>query len=239
MATVAAGVAATGMIATPLARRGGTWRQRWASLVVGGLAATTQALAARRWGTSRAAAAASVVVGCALAVERAGTATGVPFGRYRYTGLLRPTVVGLPAVVPLAWWALGLPAREVAHAALGRRTTPALRTAVGAVALTAWDLFLDPQMTAERYWRWERPGSYRGIPLSNYAGWLMTSAGMMVVLERLLPPSRPDRFLVGEYAAMGVMETVGFALFFRDRTVALVGAAGMLPLALIALARRG
>ena len=59
---------------------------------------------------------------------------------------------------------------------------------MGAVALTAWDLFLDPQMTAERYWRWERPGSYRGIPLSNYAGWLVTSAGMMVALERLLPP---------------------------------------------------
>ena len=94
-------------------------------------------------------------------------------------------------------------------------------------------------MTAERYWRWERPGSYRGVPLSNYVGWLLTSAGMMVALEWLLPPTRADRLLVGEYAAMGAMETVGFGLFFRDRAVALVGAAGMLPLAIIAVVRRG
>jgi putative membrane protein len=105
--------------------------------------------------------------------------------------------------------------------------------------MTAWDLFLDPQMTAERYWQWERPGHYRGIPLSNYAGWLVTSAGLMLALERLLPPTRADRLLVAEYAAMGAMETLGFAVFFRDRTVALVGAIGMLPLAVMSMVRRG
>ena len=41
---------------------------------------------------------------------------------------LRPTVAGVPVVVPLAWWAMALPAREVAHAALGR----ALVAAAGA-----------------------------------------------------------------------------------------------------------
>ena len=227
------------MIATPLARRGSASRRRWANLVVGGLAATTTAAAARRWGPSRAASAGAAVIGCALAVERAGTATGVPFGRYRYSGRLRPIVLGVPAAVPLAWWGMGLPAREAAHAALGRRTTPGLRAAAGAVAMTAWDLFLDPQMTAERYWQWERPGHYRGIPLSNYAGWLVTSAGFMLALERLLPPTRADRLLIAEYAAMSAMETLGFAVFFRDRTVALVGAIGMLPLAVISLVRRG
>jgi putative membrane protein len=134
---------------------------------------------------------------------------------------------------------MGLPAREAAHAALGHRSTPALRTAAGAVAMTAWDLFLDPQMTAERYWRWERPGGYRGIPLANYAGWLLTSAGLMLALERLLPPARAERWLLGEYAAMSAMETVGFSLFFRDRTVAAVGATGMLPWAILSLVRRG
>ena len=205
VATVAAGVAATGMIATPLARRGGTWRQRWANLVVGGLAVTTKAFGGAPMGHVAGGGRSGVIVGCALAVERAGTATGVPFGRYRYTGLLRPTVVGVPVVVPLAWWAMGLPAREVAHAALGRRTSPALRTAVGR----------------------RRPDGVGPVPRSTddgrallalgaagqlsrrsrsrtTSGWLLTSAGMMVVLERLLPPSRPDRFLVGEYAAMGV-----------------------------------
>jgi hypothetical protein len=36
-----------------------------------------------------------------------------------------------------------------------------------AAALTAWDLFLDPQMVGEGYWTWERRGRYRDIPLSN------------------------------------------------------------------------
>ena len=36
------------------------------------------------------------------------------------------------------------------------RSSPWRRIALGAVALTAWDLFLDPQMTAEGYWRWDR-----------------------------------------------------------------------------------
>ncbi len=52
-------------------------------------------------------------------VERVGTTTGWPFGRYTYTGRLRPAVAGVPIVVPAAWWAMALPAREVAHAVLG------------------------------------------------------------------------------------------------------------------------
>jgi hypothetical protein len=36
---------------------------------------------------------------------------------------------------------------------------------------------------------------------------------------------------------MGLMETVGFAAFFRDPVVAVAGAIGMLPMAAVALAR--
>ncbi|MET0326941.1 MAG: carotenoid biosynthesis protein, partial [Ilumatobacteraceae bacterium] len=207
--------------------------------VVTGLAATTTLATARRWSWARTGAGAAVVALGTAAVERIGTSTGWPFGRYRYTGRLRPEVAGVPVVVPLAWWAMAVPAREAAHSALGAlgwRSTPVRRVALGAVALTAWDLFLDPQMTAEGYWRWARGGSYRGIPLSNYAGWLLTSAAVMATLEALLPAAEPDRALVGEYAAMGVMETVGFAAFFGDRLVAAVGGLAMVPLAAAAVA---
>ena len=164
-------------------------------------------------------------------VERIGTSTGVPFGRYRYTGRLRPVVAGVPAVVPMAWWAMAVPARETAHAALGRRSTAATRIVAGAAALTAWDLFLDPQMTAEGFWRWPGGGGYRGIPLINFAGWFVTGLAVMGLLELVLPAAAPDPVLVAEYAAMGAMETVGFGAFFGDRVVALVGGAAMLPLA--------
>ncbi len=227
------------MVAFPLARRGGGGRRALSYAVVGSLFTTTTVATARRWGWARAGTAALAVTLATATVERVGTATGVPFGRYRYTGRLRAVVAGVPVVVPLAWWGMAVPAREAASAALGGRSRPAGRIALGAVALTAWDLFLDPQMTAEDYWRWQQPGAYRGIPLSNYAGWLLTSAAVMAMLEALLPTRRADGVLVGEYAGMAVMETLGFAAFFRDRLVAAVGGAAMLPIAALAAARWG
>jgi putative membrane protein len=224
-----------GTIATPLAPRRSGRRRALATLVVAGAAANTFLGATNRWGLRRAVAAATATALGTAVVEHVGSRTGRPFGRYSYTGRLRPTFgrrdSGVPVLVPLAWWAMALPAREAAHAALGGGGRAIPRVALGAVALTAWDLFLDPQMTAEDYWRWEHAGRYRGIPLSNFVGWLVVSAGVMAALERLLPPRRADSALVAQYAVTGVMETVGFLCFFRDRLVAAVGAAGMLPIA--------
>jgi putative membrane protein len=230
------GVAAAAMIATPLLRRGR--RRLAASAVVTGLATATLSLASRRWGTTRAAGAFATVAAATTALERVGSSSGRPFGRYHYSSALRPSLVGVPAIVPAAWFAMALPARETAHAVLGARSTPATRIALGAAALTAWDLFLDPQMVGEGYWRWERQGRYRGIPLTNYAGWLVAGAGLMALLE-LVAPAAPsvDRALVGLYSWVAVMETVGFAAFFDDRLVAAVGGLAMVPLAAVAARR--
>jgi uncharacterized membrane protein len=235
----AAAVTAAAMVAFPLARRGSAVRRVIAHVVVAGSAATTAAATVRRWGVGRGVAAAAIVAGGTGAVEAIGTATGAPFGRYRYSGALRPAVAGVPVVVPLAWWAMAVPAREAAHAALGRRSGRLVRIVLGALALTAWDLFLDPQMTAEGFWRWTAGGRYRGIPASNFVGWLLTSVVVMGALELTLPPGEPDPALVAEYAAMGAMETVGFGTFFGDRLVAAAGGAAMLPLAGAAAARLG
>ena len=233
---VGAASAFAGMVATPLARRGGPMRRRAAAVVVGGLALTTFERLRSGWGVGRAGASACAVTTLGWAVEAVGTRTGRPFGRYVYTGRLRPAVAGVPVLVPLAWFAMAAPARETAHAALGRRSTPIGRVTVGAAALVAWDLFLDPQMVAEGYWRWARPGRYRGIPVGNYLGWLVTAVAAMTLLERTVPPDgRPDAGLVGEYAGVAAMETLGFAAFFRDRGVALAGGAAMLPIAAAAL----
>ncbi len=286
-----AAVALGAMIATPLVAQGGRARRVLSPVVVSGLAATTSHAAARRWGGGRTVAAlATVVTGTGL-VEGVGSRSGFPFGRYTYTDRLRPQVAGVPAVVPLAWWAMALPAREVAVAALGRRATPTRRAVVGATALTAWDLFLDPQMVGEGFWTWARRGRYRGIPASNFVGWFVTGVAVMAALDVLLPPApippdadvtssvsssvargdrsrhgsrgdagvagsvsssvaRGDRsrhgacrgagadpVLVGEYTTMAVMETLGFAAFFRDRLVATVGGAAMVPIAATAVVR--
>ena len=222
---------AAAMVAFPLAERGGAARRAISNAVVLGLSISTATVVERRWGWRRSVIAATAVAAGTLAVERIGTERGVPFGRYEYTGRLEPAVAGVPVAVPLAWWGMAVPAREVAHAALGPRSTRGRRIVLGAVALTAWDLFLDPQMTGEGYWRWPHGGRYRGIPLTNYVGWLVTSAAVMTALEWLLPPRRAEPVLVASYAGMAVMETLGFAAFFGDRLVAAVGGAAMLPIA--------
>lgn len=228
-------VTLAGMIATPLCARGGPARRLLSSVVVVGLAATTGAGSSRRWGSRRAATAFGTTAVVTGAVERFGTATGVPFGHYAYTHALRPQVGGVPAIVPMAWFAMAVPAREAAHAALGENSTALRRVVLGSAALTAWDLFLDPQMVGEGYWRWVRTGRYRGIPALNFAGWFLTGLVVMAMLERTLPPGEPDAGSVGTYATMGVMETLGFAAFFRDPVVAAVGGAAMLPVALRAV----
>jgi putative membrane protein len=226
------------MIATPLAGRGR--RAVLANVVVGGLAATTTAVAWRRWGGARSTLAASATVAAATLVEKLGTTTGVPFGRYAYSGALRPRVAGVPMAVPAAWFVMALPARETAHAVLGPSSPVSSRVALGAAGLTAWDLFLDPQMTAEGHWQWRRPGRYRGIPATNFLGWFATSLALMILLESVLPPAEAaDPAAVALYAWMAVMQTLGFALFFRDPLVAVVGGLAMLPLAVVAARRAG
>ncbi len=236
--SAAAGLAALGgMIATPLAERGGDGRAALAWVVVLGLFVASLAAASGLCGWRRSLAAAGVVLAATTVVEAVGTRTGVPFGHYDYTGALGPRVALVPVLVPFAWFAMALPAREVAVALVGPSGRWWARAAVGAVALTAWDLFLDPQMVGEGYWTWPDGGAYRGIPLGNFAGWLLTSAVVMLLLERLLPPGRPSRAAVAQYAAVAVMQTVGFAAFFGDALVALVGGAAMLPIAAAAIVR--
>lgn len=242
---VAAGagvVTAAGMIATPLFPQRGPARRVLSNMVVVGSFTTTTANAVRRWGARRAGVAAAATAIGTTVVERVGTATAIPFGRYGYTAALRPQVAHVPAIVPLAWFAVGLPARETAHAALGERSTPVTRIVLGSAALTAWDLFLDPQMVGEGYWKWAKRGVYRGIPLTNYLGWFITGLGVMALLEVALPPAddprSADGVLVGTYTYMGVMETIGFARYFRDPVVAIVGGIGMLPIATAAIVRK-
>lgn len=209
-------------------------------LIVALLAASSVSFTAVTAGWLRAAGAAAAAFALGLAAEWAGTHTAYPFGGYRYTGRLPPAVATVPLLVPLAWAAMGLPAYAVGTAIARSR---AGRILAGAVALTAWDLFLDPQMLRYGFWRWAHPGPYEGVPLTNFAGWLVVSAVLMTVLGLVLdPPARRGpvlhRGLLAGYTVMAVMETVGFAAIFpHGRVVALAGAAGMGGPAALAWAR--
>ncbi len=216
-------------VVTPLFSRG--HRQLPTTVVVVLLAAVALCATAAAVGWRRAlvSAVAATVVG--VAVEAVGSRSGLPFGEYRYTRALQPQVLGVPVVVALAWAGMGLPAWAVAGRLV--RSTPA-RISVGAAALTGWDLFLDPQMVAEGYWVWPGGGAYRGIPLSNFAGWLLVSALLMAVFSVAAPAAR-SAVASGAYLLMAVMEVLGFLLFFGDAVVAIAGGVVCVPLGVAAL----
>jgi len=47
---------------------------------------------------------------------------------------------------------------------------------VAVFIMTQWDLVMDaPESTLSKAWIWHEGGSYFGVPLSNFLGWLLTS----------------------------------------------------------------
>ncbi|MCL4504987.1 MAG: carotenoid biosynthesis protein [Chloroflexi bacterium] len=145
-----------------------------------------------------------------LGAELLGAASGLPFGRYHYTDQLGPKVLGLvPLVVPAAWLMMLYPAYETAALLAPLRLRGAgralARMLIAAAAMTAWDISLDPRMVREGNWVWQNGGGWFGVPLSNYAGWLLT-AGLIAALwgwiERREDQSSETR--TGEWAALPV-----------------------------------
>lgn len=135
--------------------------------------------------------------------EAIGVVTGLPFGHYVYTGQLGPKAFGLvPFIIPVAWFMVLYPAYETVRFLLARLAPRVWRNskwkaalaqcALTAAAMTAWDLSLDPRMVSAGYWVWRDGGPYFGIPLSNFAGWLLTSFiiyGVWRVFDRPAPAS--------------------------------------------------
>ncbi|HLF89803.1 MAG TPA: carotenoid biosynthesis protein [Anaerolineales bacterium] len=63
--------------------------------------------------------------------------------------------------------------------------------ALSALAMTAWDVVMDPIMASSGHWTWEVEGAFFGIPLHNYAGWLATTFSVYLIyriLERRYAP---------------------------------------------------
>ena len=171
-----------------------------------------------------------VTAGGGLAAEAVGVRTGLPFGDYSYAGTLGPEILDVPLVVPLAWTMMAYPVLLAARRLTRRWVVP-----VGAYGLAAWDVFLDPQMVADGHWTWADPEpslpGVPGIPLTNFAGWLVVGTLMMTALVMVLPRDRAQRSADETVPATLLVWTwLGYVLgnlfWFGTASVALVG--GML-----------
>ena len=169
-----------------------------------------------------------VTAGTGLLAEAVGTATGIPFGDYRYADSLGVTLLGVPVVIPLAWSMMAYPCLL-----LGQRLcrTPPAAAVVGGLALASWDLFLDPQMVEAGHWRWTHvthalPGA-PDIPGSNYVGWLLVAVLMVGVLQLLPRRASDDRQPAVLFLWTYGSSVLANAVFFDRPMTAVVGGLGM------------
>ncbi len=175
-----------------------------------------------------------VTAGGGLLVEAVGVASGFPFGAYSYGDSLGPHVLGVPVVIPFAWTMMAWPAWLVAGRLTGRRP---LRVLVAGWALASWDSFLDPQMVAAGHWTWSDPvpalPGVPGVPLTNYAGWVVVAVLMMAVMPNDSPGD--DAPMLAFYLWTYFSSVLAHAAFFDLPGSALWGGLAMgvvaLPLA--------
>ena len=175
------------------------------------------------WGWARTLKTFAIVVVLSYLAEFVGSSTGIPFGKYHYTGLLQPQLAGVPLLIPLAWMMMLPPAWAIAKTILGESRPRWAFVLLSALAFTAWDLFLDPQMVGWGFWVWETPGAYFGIPLSNYLGWIVVSALISLTAN---PKDLPVGPLSLIYVLTWLLQTIGQGIFWSQPGPAMVGFIG-------------
>jgi uncharacterized membrane protein len=153
--------------------------------------------------------------------EFASTRIGIPFGLYHYTGATRGHelfLANVPLMDCLSFTFLAYASFCLARAALnGRRVPePVLALAAG-VLMMLLDVVLDPLAVRGDRWflgrifYYPEGGVYFGVPLSNFAGWVVVGTlgvgGFLAIARALGWQTSGQRFRPGialYYAVFGV-----------------------------------
>ena len=112
----------------------------------------------------------AAVVGSLL--ELLSLNTGIPFGKYVYTGELGPKIGQLPIFIPLLWASLSF----YSYRAGGKFLMP--------IFMVVLDLSFDPRYSGH-LWIWISKTQYFGDPWTNFLGWFITSV-IIITLYSLI-----------------------------------------------------
>jgi len=162
-------------------------------LVVGGLVAASWVTL--NYGLRQGLLASGGLFGLGLLVESVGVATGFPFGRYNYTEVLSPKLLGVPVGIIFAWLMVVLSAFFTTRYLLGNLRPHWNRWAglvIAAALALASDFLMEPvAVYIQNYWTWHDSGLYYGVPEANFVAWGFISLLMVWLLNRLTVESVP------------------------------------------------
>jgi putative membrane protein len=125
-----------------------------------------------------------VLIAYTYVIELIGVATGWPYGSFEYTVDLGPMLGGVPVALPVFFIPLVVNAYLLCLLLLGSRASNGwLRLASVIATVVAMDVVLDPGAVSLGFWSFGG-GSFYGVPLSNYAGWVLSATVAVVTLDR-------------------------------------------------------
>jgi len=133
----------------------------------------------------RAALGLAVLTVYAYGIELVGVRTGLPYGEFAYLVDLGPMLFGeVPLGLPVFFFPLVVNGYLLCLLLLGPRADrQAVRMLVVAATVLTMDLVLDPGAVALGFWAYA-DGAYYGVPLSNYAGWVLSATVAVALLDR-------------------------------------------------------
>ncbi|SMO81939.1 bisanhydrobacterioruberin hydratase [Halorubrum cibi] len=125
-----------------------------------------------------------VLVAYTYAIESVGVRTGWPYGGFEYAIDLGPMLGGVPIALPVFFIPLVVNAYLLCLLLLGgRASSAAVRLVAVSATVVAMDVVLDPGAVAVGFWTFGG-GAFYGVPLSNYAGWVLSAVVAVFTLDR-------------------------------------------------------
>jgi uncharacterized membrane protein len=113
---------------------------------------------------------------------------------------IQPQIGGVPLAIALGWYNVGYGTLASVNGAFNDGDKARVRKSLAptvALAATSLDLLLDPLGLDLGLWEWGEGGPYasevkgpngkRGIPVLNFAGWLILSTSVILAYQRLRP----------------------------------------------------
>jgi len=132
----------------------------------------------------RAVAGIGVLVGYTYLIEFVGVSTGWPYGEFSYGISLGPMIGEIPAALPVFFLPIVLNTYLLSLLLLGNtRDSRLVRLIVVVPAVVAMDVVLDPAAVSLGFWTYTAGGAFYNVPLSNYAGWMLSAAVSVAVLD--------------------------------------------------------